>query len=163
MRTALAALVCIAPWLAGCAPRTEGPPARAGVAELQTAITAARGRPLLVVFWATWCRPCVDEIPELIALHTDAVHGARVLAVSLDGFLSGDERALAVVQEFLVHTPTPYPHRVYVGGQDDIANAFDLSGSIPYAILYDASGRELRRFEGRTAASSVRDVLAASS
>lgn len=160
MRPALAT-VCTALLLAGCAPRTEGPPAPAGVADLQAAITAARGRPLLVVFWATWCRPCVDEIPELIALHTDTDHGACVLAVSLDAFLAGDDKAPTVVQEFLTRTPTPYPHRVYIGGQDDIATAFELSGSIPYAILYDASGRELRRFEGRTAATAVREALAA--
>lgn len=161
MRASLA-VACIAMAIAGCAARPDGPPPRAGVADLQAAIAAARGRPLLVVFWATWCRPCVEEIPELAALHTDAEHGARVMAVSLDAFLAGDERAPKVVQEFLAHTPTPYTHHVYVGGQDAIVSAFGLSGSIPYAILYDPTGRELRRFDGRTAAQSVREALASS-
>jgi hypothetical protein len=75
--------------------------------------------------------------------------------------LAGDERAPAVVQEFLVRTPTPYPHQIYTGGQDDIAAAFKLSGSIPYAILYDGEGRELQRFEGRTEAAVVREAIAA--
>ena len=162
MRASLTA-TCIAVAIAGCAARPEGPPPRSGVAEVQAAIAAARGRPLLVVFWATWCRPCVDEIPELVALHTDADHGARVLAVSLDAFLAGDDRAPQVVQKFLARTPTPYAHHVYVGSQDAVVSAFGLSGSIPYAILYDSSGRELRRFDGRTAAKTVREALASSS
>jgi cytochrome c biogenesis protein CcmG, thiol:disulfide interchange protein DsbE len=43
-----------------------------------------RGRVILLNFWATWCGPCVEEIPSLLALHRDRPDLA-ILAISIDG------------------------------------------------------------------------------
>jgi thiol-disulfide isomerase/thioredoxin len=136
------------------------PPATVDTPALQARLRALQGRPTLLVFWATWCKPCVAEIPDLVALHREAPSGLQIIAVSLDEFLSG-EGTMAVVAEFLRNRPLPYEQLVYTGSQDALLIPFDLSGSIPYAILYDAGGNPLRRFEGQTAAAEIRAALAA--
>jgi len=48
-------------------------------------LEARKGRVLLVNFWATWCRPCLEEIPALMALEEElGPHGFELVAVSLD-------------------------------------------------------------------------------
>jgi thiol-disulfide isomerase/thioredoxin len=143
----------------GCGRSGNAPPASVDTAALQARLEALRGRPTLLVFWATWCKPCVAEIPELVALHREAPAGLRVVAVSLDHFLSGDNAA-TVVADFLRATPLPYEQMVYFGSQDALLIPFDLSGSIPYAILYDAAGTAVHRFEGLTDAAQIRAALA---
>jgi hypothetical protein len=99
----------------------------------------------------------------LVALHADRRHGAHVVAVSLDGFLSGDAASVGVVADFLRARPTPLEHLVYRGTQDALATAFELPGSIPYAILYDAQGRAVQRFDGAADPVAVRAALAGAS
>jgi cytochrome c biogenesis protein CcmG/thiol:disulfide interchange protein DsbE len=50
----------------------------------QVALSALRGRPVLVDFWATWCAPCVEQIPVLNAIHDRHGDGVAVLGVSVD-------------------------------------------------------------------------------
>jgi thiol-disulfide isomerase/thioredoxin len=147
--------------VAGCAlqPATVFAPERVDVAALQKRLESARGTPLLLVFWATWCKPCVEEIPDLVALQQQSGDHLHILAVSLDSFLSGGDRAPAVVQEFLKKTPVPYAQLVYVGTQDALFDTFDLPGSIPYALLYDAQGHVLQRFDGPLPQGAVAKAL----
>jgi thiol-disulfide isomerase/thioredoxin len=162
-REALAALLLLAALggAAGCGggARELPPPARADAREIQARLAAERGHPVLLSFWATWCRPCVEEFPALTALHRDRPGGLRVVAVSLDGFLSGDEEAPRVVNEFLRATPAALDHLVYSGSQDALFGTFDLPGSIPYAILFDAAGGEIGRFEGIASEREIRALL----
>jgi thiol-disulfide isomerase/thioredoxin len=134
-------------------------PAPTDAAGIQARLEGARGRPVLLSFWATWCKPCVEEIPGLVELHTDRKRGVHVIAVSLDNFLSGDAKAVDVVNEFLAKTPAPLEHLVYRGGQDELLGAFDLPGNIPFAILYNAGGRPVARF-GTAEPAAVRAALA---
>ncbi len=54
-------------------------------AELRTALDVRKGKVVLVNFWATWCRPCLKELPELLALERQyGARGFELLAVSLD-------------------------------------------------------------------------------
>jgi len=57
----------------------------AGPAELRAALDARKERVVLVNFWATWCRPCLKEMPELLDLEKKySARGFELLAVSLD-------------------------------------------------------------------------------
>jgi thiol-disulfide isomerase/thioredoxin len=102
-------------------------------------LSEATGKPLLVNIWATWCAPCVKELPTLDAL-SRRPGAPRVIAVSQD------MAPRASVEAFLDQ------HRIV-----DLESWHDpdmsLSGALraqvlPTTIYYDAQGRELWRFVG---------------
>ncbi len=101
------------------------------------------GRFVLLNFWATWCIPCVKEMPALLKLSQRwqaEGRAATVLPISLD------RAGLAKVQEFYAqHGLSPLPLRNDKGGAS--GRAFALRG-LPTSILIDAKGREIGRFEG---------------
>ena len=70
----------LAPELRGRAPDFE----LADAAGKKWSLRALRGRPVLVSFWATWCPPCVREMPSLDALARRLGDRAAILAVSVD-------------------------------------------------------------------------------
>ena len=102
-------------------------------------LASAAGEPLLVNLWATWCAPCVAELPTLQALG-EREGGPRVIAVSQDMAPRGS------VDAFLEQ------HRL---GELEVWHDPDMSLSgalgvqvLPTTILYDAQGREVWRYTG---------------
>lgn len=144
--------------LGGCGGQAHEP-RPAGLAELESRVEGPRERALLVVFWATWCEPCLEEIPALVALDARSAGALEILAVSLDAFLRSPEQSLALVRRQLERTPAPYEHIVYVGEQGPLFEAFEMPGGIPYAILFDDKGRVLQRFPGQVSATEVQAAL----
>lgn len=121
------------------------------LSKIRKTIKAHRGAPLLLNVWATWCEPCVDELPDLAGLETRfASAKVKVLGVSSDLILEDDspelrEKVIATLREAGVG----YPNVLYKGSADPLLEAFELPGSIPYSILYDADGHEVWRWSGR--------------
>lgn len=87
------------------------------------------GRPYLLEFWATWCRPCVDNLPYMESLYSKyGPKGLRILGLSID-------RNYSDVAEFVKNRDIKYPIAMDAG-----MNArYGVSG-IPAAILIDAAG-----------------------
>jgi thiol-disulfide isomerase/thioredoxin len=97
-----------------------------------------RGRPVVLNFWATWCAPCVAELPELDEL---AASGAvTVLAAS------ADRRGMEVVGPFLAKHPLPHL-TVLLDQESDAAHAAGVAG-FPTTLIIDAEGRLRGRLEG---------------
>lgn len=128
--------------------------------QLEARVRTPGPRPLLVVFWATWCEPCVAEIPDLVALHARHAGDLDILGVSLDAFLHAPARSQELVQAQLRRTPAPYANVLYRGAQDPLFAAFDLPGGIPYAVLYDRDRHALLHFRGRVDPACIDSVLA---
>jgi len=129
---------------------TDAPIITGEIAQIDSLLNAHQGKWVLLNIWATWCRPCVAETPELVALGGDLRDRPFTLVgVSLDLFISDAETtAVRKVVDFAVRYGVTYPNIVFAGSVDDLTERFSLSGSIPTTILYDPRGREADRWIG---------------
>lgn len=93
-----------------------------------------RGRWLLVNFWATWCSPCMEEIPLLIA--TQKAHEARGLSV-LGIAMDDPEAVRGAVKELGFNYPTLAGDEAVLGAMEQLGNTL---GAIPYTVLIDPAG-----------------------
>jgi thiol-disulfide isomerase/thioredoxin len=97
--------------------------------------------------WATWCVPCVAEMPDLRAI--DAVFGEDVAlaGVSLDDMIPGTKREKVIA--FLDKQHVAFPNVYYTGNPDDLGDFVKFDGEIPITVVYDRTGKELWRHQGR--------------
>ena len=99
-----------------------------------------KGKPVLINLWATWCAPCVTELPTLNALSNRADANVRVVTVSQD---TGEP---AKVQAFLdARGFAQLP--AWVDPKGDLAFHYDAN-TLPTTIYYDAQGKEVWRYVG---------------
>ena len=105
------------------------------------AVTLAnfRGKPLLVNLWATWCAPCVSEMPTLDALAAKSGERMTVLAVAQD--LQGAEIVDPWFQKAGLKALQPY-----IDPENGLLDA--ANSALPTSIYYDAAGREVWRVIG---------------
>jgi thiol-disulfide isomerase/thioredoxin len=110
-----------------------------------------------VNFWATWCEPCVEELPDLATVESRfAPRRVRVIGVSCDLLVEDNSRALRrKVAAVLSKARVLYPNFLYDGREDPLLEAFAMPGAIPLSILYDERGEEIRRWEGRLSLDEV--------
>jgi len=98
-----------------------------------------KGKPLLINVWASWCAPCIEEMPELArfaARHADT--GPQVVGLALD--------TPEAVLDFLGNVPVYYPIVIETPGpQDASVKLGNSQGLLPYSVLVDAQGRVLKQ------------------
>ncbi len=104
---------------------------------------ALRGRPVLLNFWATWCPPCVEEMPMLSRFSEEhASHGWQVLGLAVD--------QPSAVRRFLQKTPVSYPVAMAgLGGTELGRSLGNLAGGLPFTVVLGAAGTVLHRKMGR--------------
>lgn len=107
-----------------------------------------QGQWVLVNVWATWCAPCVTEMPELQSLHRNT----RNLAVL---GLSVDSQPAHQITAFAQQVGATYP---IIAGNLDMARPFKIKG-FPTTVLYDPSGREVFHKAGRVTKEEVLHVM----
>jgi thiol-disulfide isomerase/thioredoxin len=152
----------------GTAPGSDAPVAAAPVAfgdmgRVRADLAALKGRPVFVNFWATWCAPCVEELPALAAVARESA-GTNVafLGISLDAWVTGDGAETGEkVRKALAAAGVSYPNLVYTGDQDPLLEGFRMPGAIPFSILYDSEGRDVKRFEAQVEIEALRRAIAA--
>lgn len=114
---------------------------------------APRGRPLLVNHWASWCVPCVAEMPLLAASAKRFEGRVDFVGVSWDLFnVSLDQdsrtRVLHQVGGVVKKTDVSYPILIVDGTVEALGEALQLAEfSLPQTFLFDRSGRKIAEFE----------------
>jgi len=115
---------------------------------LLSIIASCRGRRVVLNFWATWCPPCVEEMPALARYYDEYVPArAAFISVSVDHPDTIEERVRPFVREHAL----PFPvHVLRDRSAQTIGRALGLEwhGEVPATIILDAQGRVIRhRFE----------------
>ena len=112
-------------------------------------LTESNGQVVLFNFWATWCAPCREEMPQLVELEAKLRgRGFRLVTISAD---ETEDRAAAL--EFARRNNVPSPAYIKRVSDDDyFINALDpnWSGALPALFLYDKQGQLQKSFIGET-------------
>lgn len=107
-------------------------------------LAGLRGHWLVLNFWATWCPPCVREMPALDRFHREfASRGWRVVGLAVD--------QREPVREFLARTPVSFD--IGLAGSGGIGLSRQLgndSGGLPFTVLFGRDGTLQRRHLGET-------------
>jgi thiol-disulfide isomerase/thioredoxin len=101
----------------------------------------------LLNVWATWCVPCVAEMPDLRAIDDTFGREVAIAGVSLDDMIPDAKQE--TVSAFLDKQKIAFPNVYYTGNADALGDRIDFNGEIPITIIYDAKGKELWRHQGR--------------
>jgi thiol-disulfide isomerase/thioredoxin len=112
-----------------------------------------RGRPLLLNFWATWCAPCVKELPELNQFQQEfGPQGWQVLGLAVD--------APTPVRQFLARLPLQFPVALPgLTGTDLSKTLGNTKGGLPFSVAFNAQGESIWRKLGATSLEELRQMV----
>jgi thiol-disulfide isomerase/thioredoxin len=102
-----------------------------------------RGKPVVLNFWATWCPPCIDELPLINGFFQKNVsNGWQVLGLAVD--------KPSAVQAFLLRTPLSFPIAMAgLSGTELSRSLGNVAGSLPFTLVIASNGSIAYRKMGR--------------
>ena len=110
----------------------------------ELALAPLRGQALVINFWATWCPPCIKELPEFDRLHrTEARRGVQVLGLAVDG--------PTAVRQFLARQPVSFAVGLAGFEGTDLSRRLgNTAGGLPFTVVIGRDGRLRHRKLGPT-------------
>ena len=173
------ALSLASPCLLACllfacgAPKEETPPAPAAASskpEIRLAtlkeireVLGEPGAPLIVNFWATWCIPCMQEMPDLLQGTRDfRAKGGKLIGIALERIAEGSTEAAVMSEVTRVAERLKLDFPILVCTEDDLLEVrlilnVDLGG-LPQTFGYDRKGRLLVHHEGTATALEFQQI-----
>jgi len=135
-----------APFFSAALPNDQG---------VNQALSQYQGKIIVLNFWATWCPPCREEMPELSRIQDDfKAKNVVVLGIAID------EQAL--VQKFNESTPVSYPLLVSEDEGMALSNTLgNTKGVLPYTLVIDANGLIIKTYFGRISYDMIASALKA--
>jgi len=119
-----------------------------------------RGKVLLINFWATWCPPCRDEMPELIKLQEEfASQGFTIVGIAVDSQDEESVKSFVQTKHFRVgwlYAPINFPILL---GSDEISREIGFEGELPTSILVTRDAREVKIIRGPLKAKELSGVI----
>jgi thiol-disulfide isomerase/thioredoxin len=116
-------------------------------------LSPLKGHPIVVNFWASWCGPCVEEMPVLSQIQREyAKKGIQFVGLGVDSEKN--------VQSFLQKVKVAYPVYVTGFGGADLARAFgNNAGGLPFTVVIDAKGNVRSTKLGQIDPAALRQTL----
>lgn len=113
-----------------------------------------KGKWVLVNFWATWCPPCLEEIPDLIALHDNKQNNLVVLGIAVD--YSNAKQVTDFADSMMISYPI-------VLGTSRVTNQIGPIQGLPTTYLYNPEGKMVAQQSGAITRESVETYIASKS
>lgn len=112
-----------------------------------------RGQVVVLNFWASWCAPCREEMPDFVALHTrHQQNGVEFVGIAID---NADN-----VAQFLQKQSVNYPILIGEGAAHSLTRQLgNTSGALPYTIVLDRDGNIALAHLGRLPRATLENVL----
>lgn len=117
-------------------------------------LSAYKGKWVLVNYWATWCPPCLEEIPDLIALHENKKNNLVVIGIAVD------YRSAKQVTDFADGMLVSYP--IVLGTPKVIGQIAPVQG-LPTTYLYNPQGKLVGQQVGVITRKSIENFIATKS
>ena len=118
------------------------------------ALSQYKGKTVVAYFWATWCKSCVKEVPQLIGLQNQYKDkNVQFIGIAID---NADK-----VEKFVKDHAIPYP--ILIGGDDAMAlskKLGDLVGGLPFMVIIDKNGKLVEKILGEIPEGKLEQVLA---
>lgn len=95
-----------------------------------------KGKRVLLNYWATWCRPCIEEMPDLLALQSSLAKENYV-------FLLASDQSIAKIQDFKAKRGFNFTFIKYNGAYAD-----QQISALPVTLVYNEAGEQVKRFTG---------------
>jgi len=124
------------------------------VANKQRSLSEWQGKIRIINFWATWCPPCLEEIPEFIKLQTE--YGDK--NVQFIGVAIEDKQA---VQQYLKNNPSNYP--MLIGEEQAIKLSQQLGNivnAVPFSLILNQQGQIIHRHPGELSREKIIEIIA---
>ena len=119
------------------------------------AMQSLKGKPLLINFWATWCPPCVEELPLLERFYSQN----KAKSVQIVGLAADKPDA---VRTFLKKLPLTFPIGITDLSGIALSKSWgNLAGGLPFSVMLAADGRVLQRKMGKLSEDDLKIWLAA--
>ncbi|HEX7951767.1 MAG TPA: TlpA disulfide reductase family protein [Burkholderiales bacterium] len=114
-------------------------------------LASYHGKWLIVNFWATWCPPCLEEIPDLVAVK-EARNDVQVLGIAME--FQDTTQVLQFAEGMFVNYPIVF-------GDRKISESIGRVDGLPTTFIYDPQGRLAERHVGKITRKQIERLIGA--